>query len=198
MTFALLILTGLFADGPPPTTAYYLGEIRTTYRDNKPDFGGVILLKREFMPSDSHILETRLMIPSQPNLPSREFFHAITVKDDHYFMKEFISVPSTLDKPGLIKKGETGLTRKGTLVGKPWEWTAWTSTSPVPGPKAGSLVETGKLTPGGMTVTIELSAPDSPLRGKMIEEYITIDASTYELLRSKIAPRELLQPKAPK
>ncbi len=182
MSLALLILTGLLADTHAPTTTYYLGETQVKTGDGKPLGNMVSLVKREVIPADSKIIETVLMVSSYPGEPTKEFVAVFSVKGETFTMKE-----------------QSGaFAGDGELIGKPWAWTAWNSTSKVAGERGVTVVSRDKLNDRGMAVIKDVFSPDGTPRAKLVEDYATIDGATYALLRSKLAPKEILQPKAPK
>jgi hypothetical protein len=175
MTLApILIAATLFAaDGPEPKVTYYLGESKVSLADGKPLGNMVSLVKREVKPTESRIVETVMMLSSRPGEPTKEYVAVFAVKGSKFTMKE----------QGGAFEGD------GELIGQPWAWTAWASTSKIPGQHGGTLVSRDKLTERGMAVTKELSGPDGVVRVRMAEDYASIDGATYELLHAKLMPK---------
>lgn len=145
MTAPLLILATLLADGPAPAArvTYYFGESRVMRADGQPLGNLVSLVKHEVIPAESRIVETVLMISSQPREPSREYVAVSSVKGAGFTMKE----------QGGAYEGE------GELTGKPWEWTAWTSTAKIPGQAGGTLKSTPRWAVAGWSSPRNSSAP---------------------------------------
>jgi hypothetical protein len=175
-TTPLLILAILLADGPAPAAkvTYYFGESKVIRADGQPLGNLVSLVKREVIPAESKIVETVLMVSSQPREPVKEYVGVFSVTGAAFTLKE----------QGGAFEGE------GELIGKPWEWTAWNTTSKLPGQRGGTLKSSNKMGGRGMAVSKELFSGDGSLRVKFAEDYAAIDGATYELLRSKLLPRD--------
>jgi len=176
MPAALLLILATLADGPAPAPkpTYYLGESRVMTADGKPLGSLVSLVRREVKPAESKIVETVLMVSSRPGEP----------------IKEYVAVFSVAGSTFTVKEQGGAFAGDGDLVGKPWEWTAWNSTSKIPGPYGGTLRSRDRLTERGMAVTKELFGGDGALRIKFAEDYASIEGATYELLHAKLLPKE--------
>ena len=115
--FALIVATCLAANPGAAKATYYLGESRVTTPDGRPVGHLVLLVKREQFPAQAKIVETMLMLSSNPREPATEYVSIFTVEGSTFQMKE---------------QGGS-FAGKGELSGKPWEWTAWTTTTQTAG-----------------------------------------------------------------
>lgn len=176
MITALLILPLLLGpDTPAPAAkvAYYFGESKVSTVDGKPLGVMVSLVKREVKPAESTIVETVLVISSRPQEPIKEHVATLAVDGATF---------TSTEQGGAF-------TGTGQLIGKPWEWAAWTSTSKLALTNGGSVVSRDRVTDRGLSVSKDVLGPDGVVRVKIAEDLATIDGATYELLHAKLAPK---------
>ena len=174
MSAAPLLILAMFAvDGPTAKTTYYLGESKVMRPDGLPLGNLVALVKREVKPAESTIVETVLMVSSRPGEPVKEYVTTLKVIGSKFTASE--------------KSG--GFEGVGELVGKPWEWTGWSSTSKLTGANGGMVKSTDTLGGRGLIIAKEVYSADGAMRVKITEDYASIDGATYELLRDKLMPK---------
>ena len=172
-----LIVATLLADGPAPApagkVAYYLGESVVRNADGKAMGNLVALTKRELRPAESRIVETTLLVSSRPGEPIQEYVTVSNVSGATFTLKE--------------QKGT--FSGEGTLAGRPWAWTSWTSTANL-GPRSGSLRTKSQVTERGLAVDKARLGANGAVLVTYTEDHAAIDGATYELLRAKMLPRE--------
>jgi hypothetical protein len=174
-----LLVATLLADGPAPaqaqagTVAYYLGESVARDADGKALGNLVALTKRELRPGESRIIETSLLISSRPGEPIQEYVTVSSVNGASFTLKE--------------QKGT--FSGEGTLTGRPWAWTSWTSTANL-GPQGGTLRTKSQVTERGLAVDKARLAANGAVLVTFTEDHASIDGATYELLRAKMLPKE--------
>jgi hypothetical protein len=177
MTMTLMILAAVLApDDPSPAPAkvtYYLGSTKVESADGRSIGHMASLVKREVIPSESKIVETVLRLSSKPGSE----------------IKEIVAVLNVTGSKFTVKEKEGGFIGDGELTGEPWKWTAWNSTSKIPGPSGGTVKSRDKVTDRGMAVTKEVLGDDGAVRVRLIEDYVSIDGSAYDLLRAKLLPK---------
>jgi hypothetical protein len=176
-----LLVATLLADGPAPaqatapagSVAYYLGESTVRDADGKALGNLVALTKRELRPSESRIVETSLLISSRPGEP----------------IQEYVTVSSVTGASFTLREQKGTFSGEGTLTGRPWAWSAWTSTANL-GPRGGTLRTRSQVTERGLAVDKARLGPNGAVLVTFTEDHAAIDGATYELLRAKMLPKE--------
>lgn len=170
MSVGFAIILAIVTAPPEAKATYYLAESKVFAPDGRPVGNLVSLVKRESYPDKSRIVETVLTLSSNPREMNREHV-AIWTVDGQAF---------TLAEQG------GAFTGRGELVGRPWEWTEWTTTTKTPG---GTIQARTRLTSRGLSASKEFLGPDGVPRLRYVEDLASIDGGTYELFREKLFPK---------
>jgi hypothetical protein len=164
-----LLGTTLRADDPPTvTTQYFLGESKMLSPDGKVVRTTISLVKRVLKPSENKIEEH--VLSTDEKTPAKAFVVVFAVTGNKF----------TLTDDSKVFSGG------GELKGDAWKWTAWKSTTQLPG--GATVVSEDKLTDHGMTATKTYSTGDGKPQYLFEEKLDNVSAKTYEILYAKLAP----------
>ncbi len=109
------------------------------------------------------------------------------VHDDAGGLKRFHVVLTVEGARFTMTEAGTGVTGTGTLVGEPWRWTSWTSTSRRPGADAGIEIEShDQLTPTGKTARKQIRQAGAVI-ATIDDELTTLDCAGWDAAAAQLA-----------
>ena len=156
----------------PPTTSPVAAPVASTacYAGYSSGMGqrARTIARRTVDPAAHQIIEDRSHDDAGAH-GAKSFHVVMTVDGDHFTMTE----------------SGGAFSGTGTLVGEPWQWSAWTSVSQIP--NAGITIESSdELTSAGMKATKQIKK-DGKLLATTTDELQTIDCADWDSVKAALA-----------